>query len=130
MGRKFQVLLVTMAFPVFCLGMRADVSAPPYSAAEWAGAYTYRVQSSTMVYRLVITQDSRFKLVLGGCFGSSEINHGAVAYRDGALILRPGLPADQDSLHEPSRMIPVRSGSRLYLFAEEPFVQFKRDDAW
>src|SRR6186713_853414 len=91
MGRKNQVPWLALAIPVLILGMSADVSAPPDSAAEWAGVYTYSPQSSTMVYRLVITRDGQFRLVLGGCFGSSEINRGSVAWRDGALILRPQL---------------------------------------
>jgi len=128
MGQKIPILLPALAFTTFCLGMRADVSAPPYSAAEWAGAYTYRPQPSTMVYHLVISPDSRFKLVLGGCFGSSEINHGTVAWRDGELILRPQRP-ERGFMGASSRMIPVRSGAQLYLFVDEPLVQFKRDDA-
>lgn len=129
MGRKNQFLLLALAIPSIFLGIRADVSAAPHSAAEWAGVYTHRVDTSTMVYRLIITRDSRFKLILGGCFGNSEVDHGTVAWRDGELILRPSAPVEFGFPRESERMVPVRSGTRLYLFADDPLMQFERDAA-
>jgi hypothetical protein len=109
-------LTATLAVSVALLGLslRADTDSDATAASEWAGEYWYFPVNSSMNMRLIITSGSRFSLIMGGCFGSSEIDSGRVAYRNGALLLGPRLPV----------LVPTRLGRRLYLVGADRVAEF------
>lgn len=122
--RNQLVIACVLTSAVFGLALRADSLSPHDrdSAAEWAGIYWYRVPNSTMDYRLIILAKSRYRLILGGCFGSSELDHGDVTYRDGILKLHPRDPVESGFIS--TTLVPVRRDSGLYLVnAEYSFVR-------
>jgi hypothetical protein len=116
----------TLAMSAIVLGfaLRADSSTVADSASRWAGAYHYHQPNSTMSLRLVITPESRFSLSMGGCFGSPQINHGRVVFRNGAVVLDPALPVEQGFTYESRIMIPMRLGGRLYLVGTDRVAEF------
>jgi hypothetical protein len=111
-----KTLALALIATVFGCALRADASTyKSDSASEWSGDYWYQVPHSTISMQLVITRDSRFHLTDIGCFGSSEINHGSVVFRDGVLVLDPELPSEQGFGYQSKAMIPVNWKERLYL---------------
>ncbi len=121
-----KVLAVVITAAAFGLTLRADANINFHSAAEWAGAYLFHHPNSTAYLRLVITPAGRFKLILGGCFGTSEFNQGSVAYRDGTLHLDPVRPLEKGSMFESTALIPMRWDNRLYLVDVERVGEFSR----
>jgi hypothetical protein len=126
MGRRsrlFAALAITSA--VTGLALRADSLdlGDPEALSELSGSYWYRVPNSTMNYRLIITSAGRFNLHLGGCFGSSEINQGNVAFRDGVLELYPRAPMYQGS-DISTTLIAIQRQGRVYLVEPERLFEF------
>jgi len=121
--RSTLALVLTAA--VFGFALRADARTfEADSASEWAGAYWLNDGNSTMTMRLIITPESGFKLIQGGCFGSSETNHGSVTYRDGALELNPKLPVEQGFTFESKSMIPISFREKRYLVGTDRVAEF------
>jgi hypothetical protein len=119
------LIALTLASAVSGLTLRSDARAPEAdSAAEWAGAYSLSPSNSTMIMDLVITADSRFRLKMVGCFGTSEVERGSVAYRDGLLYLKPGGAEHELSPLGSNVLIPVRHEGRLYLVTSDRAAAF------
>lgn len=121
--RSTLALVVTAA--VFGLALRADARTfEADSASQWAGAYWLSDPNSTMTLLLIITPESEFGLTEGGCFGSSQINHGRVTYRDGMLRLDPKLPVEQGFTSESTTMIPITFREKRYLVGTNRVGEF------
>ena len=129
MGRTFRLfaaLAITSA--VTGLALRADTRdlGDAEALSALSGAYWYRLPNSTIDWRLIITSGGRFNLHLGGCFGSSEVNDGNVAYRDGVLTLDPRIPMNQGN-GIATTFIPILRQGRVYLV--EPDRLFELTEA-
>lgn len=92
----------------------------------WRGARTCApvAHGSTTSHTLIISREGRFTLIESGCFGSSEVNRGSVAYRGGILRLDPTLPVGAGFTSESRGMIPVRFGGRVYLVGVDRVTEF------
>jgi hypothetical protein len=126
MRRTFgAVVALTLASAVSGLTLRSDARAPEAdSAVEWAGAFSLDPVNGTGSLHLSISTDSRFRLTSAGCFGTSEIARGGVAYHDGLLHLKPG-PTFQDQLPSGAKvLIPVRHDGRLFLVTSDRAAAF------
>jgi hypothetical protein len=117
---SFVIVALVLTSAVSGLTLRSDARAPEAdSAAEWAGVYALSPSSSSMSMDLVITDDSRFRLSMAGCFGTSEVERGSVAYHKGLLYLKP---SSTDVPHFPlgsKILIPVRHEGQLYLVTSD-----------
>ena len=121
----YKVLALVVTSAVFSLALRADARTfEADSAAEWAGAYYYHHPNMTLSMSLVITPDSRFNLTMTGCWSTSVVNHGSVAFRDGVLQLHPELPVEQGFTFESKSMIPVRFREKQYLVGVDRIGEF------
>lgn len=114
------MVALTLASGVSGLTLRSDARAPEAdSAAEWAGAYSLNPPNFSGSWRIVINADSRFRLTLIGCFGTSEIARGSVAHHDGLLYLKSA-SAKLDQLPTGwNVLIPVRHEGRHYLVTSD-----------
>jgi hypothetical protein len=118
-------LALALTATVFGLALRADARTfEADSASEWAGAYWLSEPNSTMTLQLVITPESEFRLFMGGCFGSSQVNHGSVRYRDGMLQLNPKIPVGQGFTFESRTMIPINFREKRYLVGTDRVGEF------
>ncbi len=108
------VVALTLASGVSGLTLRSDARAPEAdSAAEFAGTYWLSPPNFTGSWRLVISADSRFRMTSTGCFGTSEIGRGFVAYHDGLLFLKPGSRHTIQFPIEWKTMVPARHEGSL-----------------
>jgi hypothetical protein len=118
-------LALVLTSAVFGLALRADARTfEADSASAWAGAYRLNQPNSSMTQELIITPESGFQLIEGGCFGSFPVNHGSVTYRNGVLELNPKFPVEQGSTFESGKLLPISFREKRYLVSADRVGEF------